>query len=323
MKVIESSKIYSGEELENIFFRPIFSGEKSTEEVGFRTMYNVPLPATIGLWLMDSNILRPYQRGWQGSDGSERIYCDIDMHRVKAESAFAASDYFTHVYEYLVNKADVNMQDLSGTILEQVETELFRAALAEGIRLTSWIGNIDDENCFCTFDGVLKHIHNYATDSETPSFTIDDTPSPDNVIELLDSLWKNSNFILRALRKDNQLAYFVTGDIYEAYEQYLDSKGADSAYRESIDGRERLCYHGIPVVNMGVDHMIKYCKLPTTVAVLADRRNLVLALNTADCPEAEIRLWYNPDQMENRQRAVFLAGTCVIDPNMVSYAYLE
>ena len=323
MKVIESSKIYSGEELENIFFRPIFSGEKSTEEVGFRTMYNVPLPATIGLWLMDSNILRPYQRGWQGSEGSDRIYCDIDMQRVKAESAFAATDYFTHVYEYLVNKADVNMQDLSGTVLEQVETELFRAALAEGIRLTSWIGNMDAEYDFYTFDGVLKHIHKYATNRKTPSFTIDDTPSPDNVIELLDSLWQNSDLVLRALRKDNQLAYFVTGNIYEAYEQYLDSKGADSAYRESIDGRERLCYHGIPIVNMGVDHRIKYCKLPTTVAVLADRRNLVLALNTADCPEAEIRLWYNPDQMENRQRAVFLAGTCVIDPKLVSYAYSE
>ena len=41
--------------------------------------------------------------------------------------------------------------------------------------------------------------------------------------------------------------------------------------------------------------------------MLTDRRNLVLAVNTADMPGNEVRMWYNPDEMENRQRAVFMA----------------
>jgi hypothetical protein len=32
-------------------------------------------------------------------------------------------------------------------------------------------------------------------------------------------------------------------------------------------------------------------------------------------------MWYNPDEMENRQRAVFLAGAEVIDQNLVSLCY--
>ena len=61
--------------------------------------------------------------------------------------------------------------------------------------------------------------------------------------------------------------------------------------------------------------------VPKSFCILTDRRNLVLAVNTADFPGNEIRMWYNPDEMENRQRAVFMAGCDVIDETMLSYAF--
>lgn len=322
MGIIESSKVYSGEELENIFFRPVFAGEKSTEETGFRVMYNIPLPATIGLWLPKSKILRSYQAGWQGGDSAEREYRTIDMRRVKAETAASASDYFSQVYEYIVNKAQVNMQDLTGTELEQAETAIFKAAVAECLRVTSWMGDTTRSGIYDTFDGIIKGVYKYAVEeSRTPKHEITAKVSAENVVNTLEEVWSMSDPALRSLRKDGELAFFVTGDIYEAYERYLDSRGADAAYRESIDGRERLCYHGIPVVDMNIDSPLTETSLPKTMCILADRRNFVLAVNTADCPEAEVRMWYNPDEMENRQRAVFLAGTVVIDPALVSFAY--
>jgi hypothetical protein len=54
-----------------------------------------------------------------------------------------------------------------------------------------------------------------------------------------------------------------------------------------------------------------------TYCVLTDRRNLVMAVNTADYPGSEVRMWYNPDEMENRQRAVFLVGCDILDEAMV------
>jgi hypothetical protein len=32
-------------------------------------------------------------------------------------------------------------------------------------------------------------------------------------------------------------------------------------------------------------------------------------------------MWYNPDEMENRQRVVFLAGTAIVDADLIS-AYI-
>jgi hypothetical protein len=61
----------------------------------------------------------------------------------------------------------------------------------------------------------------------------------------------------------------------------------------------------------------------THFCILTDRRNFVLALNTADMPENEVRMWYNPDEMENRQRAVFLAGTEILDLKLVSACISE
>ena len=42
-----------------------------------------------------------------------------------------------------------------------------------------------------------------------------------------------------------------------------------------------------------------------------------MAVNTADSPGSEVRMWYNPDEMENRQRAVFAIGCEVLDDELV------
>ena len=46
----------------------------------------------------------------------------------------------------------------------------------------------------------------------------------------------------------------------------------------------------------------------------------MLAVNTADFPGNEVRMWYNPDEMENRQRAVFMAGCAILDNRILAYS---
>jgi hypothetical protein len=57
-----------------------------------------------------------------------------------------------------------------------------------------------------------------------------------------------------------------------------------------------------------------------TFRILTDRRNFVLAVNTADYPGSEVRMWYNPDEMENRQRAVFMVGCEILDEQLLVMA---
>ena len=321
MGIIQNPKTYSGRELEEIFFRPVFTGANA-EQLGIRVLYNMPMPTTVHLWSPAGNVLKTYATGWQGGDKSVKKVRTIDMKKVKAESAFSAADYFSMVFEQIVNSGDVNMQDLTGTQLEAAETELFKKAVAESLRMTMWLGDFGGSTGYNTFDGILKAAYAaVATETETGSYIISADIAPKTVVDILDGTWKAASHTLRSYKDEGQLAYFVTPDIYDAYQGWLDTKNVDSAYREFTEGRPTLSYHGIPVINIAVGDELKKTKLPQSICMLTDRRNLVLAVNTADSPETEVRMWYNPDEMENRQRAVFLAGATIIDPALLSFGY--
>ena len=88
-----------------------------------------------------------------------------------------------------------------------------------------------------------------------------------------------------------------------------------------MSGRRELSYHGIKLVDMGVSQYLPLnLTSVSTFCMLTDRRNLVLAVNTADYPGSEVRMWYNPDEMENRQRAVFMVGCEILDEELLVFA---
>ena len=319
MGLIENTKTYTGRDLETIFFRPIVAGE-SAEQLGIRMLYNMPVPTTIQLWSPRADILQEYEAGWQGGDSAERVQKTIELHKVKAEVGYSAADYFQQVYEQIVGRADVNLDDLTGTELEAAETEMFRAAIAESLRVTMWIGDVE-ASVYNKFDGFLKKIMN---SSEVASAVLGSTkPQKDNIIRTLNAMWSAATPELKAMKGDGNLVFLVTTDVYDAYEQYLDSCGSDAAYNDLSTGRRELSYHGIKLIDMGVSHHLAKTSLPQSICLLTDRRNLVLAVNTADYPGSEVRMWYNPDAMENRQRAIFMVGCEVLDESLVVTADFE
>lgn len=320
MGLIENPKTYTGRDLETIFFRPMFVGENA-EQLGIRVLYNMPVPTTIQLWSPRSNILQPYSSGWSGGDSADRKQKTIELTKIKAEVGYSASDYFQQVYELITGRADVNLDDLTGTELEAAETEMFRAAIAESLRLMMWVGDTTG-NLYNKFDGFLTLAYNRNADGAVPAVDFAHiTLSADTVVSVLDELWSEASPKLKALKAEGNLAYFVTTDVYEYYERYLDRFGADGAYTDLVSGRRELSYHGIKLVDMGVS---QYMPLRVTGSsshcMLTDRRNLVLAVNTADYPGSEVRMWYNPDEMENRQRAIFMVGCEIMDEELVQIA---
>ena len=121
MSFLESAKQYTGSDLETIFFRPILSGD-SARELGVRVLYNMPVPTTIQLWDGQRNVLQKYSAaGWTGGNAATKLQKTISLGRVKAELGFSAADYFSLVYEKIAARADVNMDDLTGTELTLLE----------------------------------------------------------------------------------------------------------------------------------------------------------------------------------------------------------
>ncbi len=314
MGLIENSKTYTGRDLETIFFRPMFSGENA-EQLGIRVLYNMPVPTTIQLWRPAQNVLQEYSSGWSGGESAERFQKTIELTKIKAEVGFSASDYFNQVYELITGRADVNLDDLTGSELEQAETAMFRAAIAESLRVTMWLGDTGADT-YNNFDGFLsKIIH----DEDVAITNLPDVEiSPEYILTILNQAWLSASPTLKSLKSEGNLVFLVTSDIYEAYEQYLDTCGADAAYNDLSTGRRELSFHGIKLVDMGISHILPDTSFDFTHCILTDRRNLVLAVNTADMPGSEVRMWYNPDEMENRQRATFMVGCEIVDGDLVS-----
>lgn len=323
-QLIENPKTYAGRELETIFFRPLLTGPDAID-LGIKVMYNMPVPTTLNFWRRSGDILQKYGTGgWSGGAAASKYQKTIDMQKVKAEIGYSASDYFSMVYEQIVGRSDVNLDDLSGTELEQAETELFRQAIAESIRATMWLGDTERENgTLATFDGLLKSIHADRSRMTQFSYTAEEFDQAGFAEDLLRDVLANAPEELRALKSEGNLAFFCTSDVYAAYENTLDSALLDAAYEAKQQGRPTLSMRGIPVIDLQLGKYLRQVQdLPSSFVILTDRRNLALAVNTSDFPGTEVRMWYNPDQMENRQRAVFMAGCDYLLHELISYAYI-
>ena len=322
-KIIQNPKNYTGNELETTFFRPLLTGENAID-IGIKVMYNMPVPTTLNFWKQSPDVLKKYAQGWTGDSKSNKFQKTINLFKVKAEMGYAAADYFSMVYEQITGSADVNLGDLTGTQLEVAETELFKRAIAESIRATMWLGDSARATGFNTFDGFLKRIKDDsgtgAEDIKKVAMTSMGTDG--NAEKLFKALYSGASAELRSMKADGKLVYLVTRDVYENYEAGLLSGNLDSVRMAKINGIDQLYYRGIPVVDMQVDsYLTGLADLPASWAILTDRRNLAVAVNTGDFPGSEVAMWYNPDQIENRQRAIFMAGCDYLLPELIITSY--
>lgn len=325
--IIVNPKNYTGHELETIFFRPLLSGP-SAESLGIRILYNMPMPTVVQMWDRKGNVLSSFdeQSSWSGGVKTTHYQKTIPMSRVKAENAFSASDYFSTIFELITNRPDINMEDLSGTELEAAETELFRRAIADSIRMNLWLGDKSGNynTGYNSFDGLLKIINErVAADQLHFAYKDLETELGDySIADVMDSLIRKASPRLKGLYNDGQVAFFVSPSIYQLYEGYLDNNYSTATYADNQYGRKQLMFRGFPLVEINLEPSIEGSKLSQDFIIFTDRRNLVLAVNTADSPGSEVRMWYNPDEMENRQRAVFAIGCEVLDEELVS-AYIN
>lgn len=322
-KIIQNPKNYTGNELENIFFRPLLTGP-SAVDLGVKIMYNMPVPTTLNFWKREADVLKKYAKGWGGDSSSDKFQKTIALYKVKAEMGYAAADYFSMVYEQIVGRSDVNLADLSGTELETAETELFKRAITESLRATMWLGSVDRATKFNTFNGFLRRIKedSGAADGDIKTVTMTTMATAGNGEKLLKSLYDAASPELRGLKSEGQLVFLVTRDVYENYEESLMTGSLDSVRNAKINGIESLYYRGIPVIDIKVeDYLVGLTDVPQSWAILTDRRNMAIAVNTADFPGSQITMWYNPDEIENRQRAIFMAGCDYLLPELMVASY--
>lgn len=317
--IIENPKEYTGRELEDIFFRPMLTGPNAVD-LGVKIMYNMPVPTTLSYWRGAQDVLRAYAQGWSGGTLSDKYQKTIELSKVKSELGFGASDYFGMIYENITNSSEINMDDLTGTDLEKAEVSLFRESILESIRETMWVGSTDHVTGHNAFNGFLIGILD-GNVGPGNMVAYPDMAEDDAAVTLLKKMWKAASPVLKAFKGSGKLVYLVSDDVYSAYEDALNNHELESALAAIQGGRNGLTYNGIPVIDVGLAGILgRYSDVPNSFAVLTHRENLAFAVNTKAFPGSEVRMWYNPDEMENRQRAIFMAGCDILLPELLVFA---
>lgn len=323
--IIENPKSYTGREMETIFFRPMLAGPDALD-LGIKVMYNMPVPTTLNFWHRSGDVLQKYARGWEGGDVAKRFQKTIELSKVKAEMGFSAEEYFGMIYEQITNRSDVNLDDLSGTELEKAETELFRQTIAESIRVTMWLGDATrtGKKVYNSFNGFLKNIKASLQTTENaggnfiPNVKIPAMTDAEGAVSLFERMWAKADERLRAMKDEKNLVILVTSDIYENYEKALEGNFLEPAFAALQNGREGLTWRGIPIKDVKVgSYLPAFATLPQSFAILTDKRNMALAVNTNAFPGNKVQMWYDPKEMENCQRAIFMAGADYLLPELM------
>lgn len=312
-QLIENPKTYTGQEMENIFFLSSYTGENA-KALGLKCIFNLPVNTTMNFFDRDDNILQDFADGWQGGDPSTKKQKTIEFKTVKAEMGIKATTYKNTIFMRLVNSADVNMQNLQATDVEKAEVSLFREAIAESTRVHMWAGDTAGvvSATHTKFDGFIKKASTYAAVTKIKL----NAATSSNIVASFNSILKAAPAKLKSYKTTGKLAFFVTDDVYEAYESALDANIL--AYNDMQSGRSVLNYHGIEVRRMGVDGALQ-TKGQSTI-IFTHKENLLFSVNTKDMPDSEVRFWYNPDENENRNRAVFSVATEILEDELVVYA---
>ena len=201
------------------------------------------------------------------------------------------------IYELITNRSGRESRRPVRYRIEAAETALFKEAIAEAIRVTMWCGDTSRESGFNSFDGFLKRIKaDIGTgEDDVKSIACPSMATPDAAEAVLKNLLDNAPLVLKQFKDQGNLVYLVTSDVYQNYEESLDAVVLESAYAAKQNGRPGLKYKGIPLVDVKLaGYLPTMADMPQSFAILTDRRNLAMAVNTSDFPGTEVRMWYNP-----------------------------
>lgn len=118
------------------------------------------------------------------------------------------------------------------------------------------------------------------------------------------------------------LRFYCTNTWIENYMETLETDGTEQARSMMIDGVERLTYRGIPLIPMGIDTYIAndFISPYPHRCILSTPENLVLVIN-GQSEGSETKMWFNPDENENRQRTQFEMGANYFLPELMVAAY--
>lgn len=126
----------------------------------------------------------------------------------------------------------------------------------------------------------------------------------------------------------NQKVFLVADLVLENYMTYLESLATERAHLQLENGQSVYTYRGIPIIGLGWDVHLDADFPHATGALWAYPHrviytsidNLVLGIDSAN-QFTETKMWYNPDEEENRFRSKLVMGVQFVHNKLTAVAY--
>lgn len=333
---------WTGTDVEEIFFRPRYKDMKP-EDLGFRIVFTESKVKRLHFMGKLGKILMAYASGFQGGASGNKYVREFTVKEFKAEIAYDRHDYDDTMFEIFFRDG-IQQNDIDGTKVMEAEQKVFSEALDSDTVRYFWLGKTskvhiaagtypdgtayaigDPDKYYNQVNGVLEEI--YAVASATP--TADQVKKitmpvlgTDDAMDTMKAMLLGSTPVLKSLKDSGQLRFYATDDFIQNYEDTLTADGTEAAHAAVINGVSTYKWNGIPIQRLGVDQYLAddFSGVPTTICILSTPENLGLVLNARDS-KASVRMWFNEDENERRQRAQFKMKPDFILPELVTIAY--
>lgn len=217
----------------------------------------------------------------------------------------------------------------------------FKAAMATDLTTNSYFGDVTrivpSTYAFSTdiYDGVFKWIKRYTTSSVIPAaqtIAIADgtnyTTTPSAAFDLIKAMYDKMPVLMKTFTND-QLAYYVSAEIAEGYEDYMIAAGSgNTAYTNDVMNgiTRRLAYKGIPILvePLWTPVITELKGAAGYAAVLTIRGNFIFGTDKTygegEDGTTALEVWYDKEFMTWKYRMFLKAGTQIALPEFIVYA---
>lgn len=266
--------------------------------------------------------------------------------RLEMEHEFRAHELFGKIKGQLM-RSNVDFDNIEGTVVKTALLDIIGRAAKADFNRQLWLGSTHtaagahsaDVN-YNIYDGIFKS----AKAASATQITAGDVADVDDGAALNAS--GDAYNILKALYDaadpallEQDMVFFVSGDIADFYAQYLESTGYAAAGYGALTQGAPMQFRGIPViVRRDWDKYIKAdstnettgsaadgvspvngagntasAKLNTHRAILTCRNAFVVG---TDFSETQVEQWYSMDNKSYRFRVSYMVGTALSDANL-------
>lgn len=144
----------------------------------------------------------------------------------------------------------------------------------------------------------------------------------DEAKDAMNKMMKQSPQLLKTLFRTGMLRFYCTFTWLENYQESLEADGTERAHIKTEDGQDTYFFRGIPLIPMGWDEDLDadFIEPFPHRCVLTMPDNLVLNL-VSESDFGELKMWFNPDENQNRQRIQFRFGVGTWLPEWIVAAY--